>query len=215
MRLPPPQRLAQHPACPRSSGCFPDGSSPCFPPLQTPQKWRCGAGAPASPHGPLQARGGSGSTSLWLRSPAPTLRPWSLPRKNNTSGWDATGVTLSEKKEGFASTSGARVCNQNIQAGFRLDCTLDPSQAMGRILLRISAVQTPARRFQGSSPQVSSEGAVGEPRSPRCPLPGRWSWRGAGGSRWQQTGSVRAPAARLRRWHELGAALLNSTSNGC
>lgn len=63
---------------------------------------------------------------------------------------------MSGKKEGFALTCGAWVCNQSIQAGFRLDCTLDPRQAMGRILVCISAVQTPARWFQGRSLRVST-----------------------------------------------------------
>lgn len=173
--------------------------SPCIPPR-----------LPAS-----SARGGSGSTLPRFCNPAQTLRPWSLPRKNITLGRDATGVTLSGKKEGFALTNGAWVCNQSIQAGFRLDCTLDPRQAMGQILVCISAVQNAARRFQGSSLRVSTEGAAGEPRSAHRPQPCRSSWRGAGGSSRRNTGSIRAPAAQLRRWHEQGAMLLKSMSDGC
>lgn len=37
VRTSPPQCFAQDPACPESSGCFPDGRPPIFPPLQTPR----------------------------------------------------------------------------------------------------------------------------------------------------------------------------------
>lgn len=43
----------------------------------------------------------------------------------------------------------------------------------------------------------------------------RSSCCGAGGSSWQNTGSIRAPGAQLRRWHERGVMLLKSVSNGC
>lgn len=120
-------------------GLVPGAESPPSPPLHPPEA------GPWSPHAPLGSRPALPERcSPAAPHPAPALRPWSPPRKNTTSGRGATGVTLSGKKEGFALTCGAWVCNQSTQAGFRLDCTLAPRQAMGRILGCTSAVQTPA-----------------------------------------------------------------------
>lgn len=127
------------PGLPAVLRVLPGAESPPSPPLH-PQKQ--GPGAPTCPSAPGQ-RCPSGAAQQHL-TPAPALRPWSPPRKNTTSGRGATGVTLSGKKEGFALTCGAWVCNQSTQAGFRLDCTLAPRQAMGRILVCTSAAQTPA-----------------------------------------------------------------------